>query len=122
MARRSDPVDIRVGQRIRAYRLSKRITQTELGEKVGVTFQQIQKYELGTNRVGSSRLKRIASALRVPISSLFGDDETAQGQAADEFVEFLAQPHAARLLRAFSTIKDAKKRVALLHIAEVMAD
>src|SRR3981081_2626558 len=77
MAKRIEPVDKLVGQNIRIFRMAKGISQTELGNSVGVTFQQIQKYEKGANRVGSSRLAKIAAILKVPISHFF--DNSASG-------------------------------------------
>ena len=67
------PIDIRVGERIREIRLLREMTQTELAKKVGVRFQQVQKYEAGINRVSASRLFMIAEALDVEVADLFGD-------------------------------------------------
>jgi transcriptional regulator with XRE-family HTH domain len=121
MPKRIDAVDIRVGKRVRAYRISLGMTQSALAEKVGVTFQQIQKYENGANRMAGSRLKEVAAVLGVPIAALFGEDES--GGNANTYVlltEILFQPHVTRLLRAFHAIKDAKKRLALVKLAECM--
>lgn len=120
-----DPIDVRVGQRIRAYRLSRSMSQEALGSRVGVTFQQIQKYERGTNRVGSSRLLKIARVLDVPVSALFGDSE-GEGEGADTIAGLptglLTQPHALRLLKALGTITDAKLRELLVQLAERIAE
>ena len=98
------------------------MSQSALGEKVGVTFQQIQKYELGQNRAGSSRLKKIATVLDVPIAALFGDNESNQPDPNDNLLtDLLSQPYAGRLLRAFYKISDVKERIALLYLAEEMA-
>src|SRR5258708_12298781 len=77
MAKRIEPVDKLVGQNIRIFRTAKGISQTELGNSVGVTFQQIQKYEKGANRVGSSRLAKIAVVLQVPVSHFFDNSASA---------------------------------------------
>ena len=121
--RRNDPIDVHVGQRIRAYRISQRMSQGALGKKVGVTFQQIQKYERGANRVGSSRLKKIAIALDVSVSALFGEGPSAANDKMIDslLTEVLSQPYAARLLRAFNAITDVKQRLSLLRLAEIMA-
>src|SRR5256885_13574519 len=66
------PHDVEIGQRIRARRMAKGMSQTELGNLLGVTFQQVQKYEKGVNRVGAGRLVRISEALDVPVSFFFG--------------------------------------------------
>lgn len=71
-----DPVDIHVGQRVRARRKMLGLSQTQLGQELGVTFQQVQKYERGTNRIGSSRLFRMSSTLDVPIGYFFEGAET----------------------------------------------
>jgi transcriptional regulator with XRE-family HTH domain len=119
MAKHIDPVDVRVGKRVRAYRLGQKMSQSALGEKVGVTFQQIQKYERGTNRMGSSRLKKVATILGVPVAALFGEDENGgEGTIDGLLTEVLSQPHATRLVRAFHAIKDSKQRLALVLLAE----
>jgi transcriptional regulator with XRE-family HTH domain len=121
MTRRADQVDVRVGKRVRSYRLAKGMSQTTLGEKVGVTFQQIQKYESGANRIGSGRLKRISTVLGLPIVALFGEDESSGDRAVDTVLtEVLSQPDATRLMRAFDAIKDRKQRRALVLLAESM--
>jgi transcriptional regulator with XRE-family HTH domain len=71
-----DPVDIIVGQNVRTLRAKRRISQLELGEALGLTFQQIQKYEKGTNRVSASKLHQIAVFLGVDISALFEGADT----------------------------------------------
>src|SRR5437588_8826794 len=70
-ARRADSRDEEVGRRVRSRRLESRLSQTELADKIGVTFQQVQKYEKGVNRIGAGRLQRIAEALEVPITFFF---------------------------------------------------
>jgi transcriptional regulator with XRE-family HTH domain len=79
------PVDVTVGNRVREMRIRKGLSQQSLGEHVGVSFQQIQKYERGTNRMGSSRLVQIANVLEVPVSSFFEglDKAGASGKADD---------------------------------------
>jgi transcriptional regulator with XRE-family HTH domain len=67
---RADHRDAEVGRRVRAQRLARGLSQTELGTKIGVSFQQLQKYENGGNRIGAGRLERIAEALKVPVSFL----------------------------------------------------
>lgn len=121
MAKRIEPVDVLVGRRVRAYRLSLGMSQTTLGEKVGVTFQQIQKYERGTNRIGSSRLKKVATVLGVSVGALF--DEAEGGQSGEDLLtEMTSLPHAARLLKAFAGIADEKLRLALVKLAEGLQD
>src|SRR3712207_4542560 len=82
-ARKTTAVDHLVGARVRLRRQSLGMSQTELGEKIGVTFQQLQKYETGANRIGASRLVSIAGALGVPITFFFEELKPA-GEPADE--------------------------------------
>jgi transcriptional regulator with XRE-family HTH domain len=114
-----DAFDVRVGQRIRAYRLSRGLSQTALGEKVGVTFQQIQKYERGVNRIVVGRLKKIAAVLDTSIVELLGENEKV-GAAPGEglLTEVLSRPYAMRMLWAFDAIKDATQRHALVQFIE----
>jgi transcriptional regulator with XRE-family HTH domain len=123
MAKRSPlPVDTLVGQNIRICRLQKGMSQTELGQRIGVTFQQVQKYEKGANRVGASRLTLIADVLGVPLPTLFDGAATA-GQTAHDTSprHLLAKPHSLRLLQAFDKVKDDGTRMALLAMVECLA-
>ena len=73
--KRPDPVDVEVGHRIRIQRLARGMSQTALANHLGVTFQQVQKYEKGVNRVGAGRLTRIAEVLGVPVNAFFTGKE-----------------------------------------------
>jgi len=116
-----DTADRHVGQRVRAYRLSRGMSQSTLGEKIGVTFQQVQKYENGVNRIGSGRLQKIAGILGVPISALFNENAKGSEAAADRVLtDVLSKPDAMRLLWAFDAIKDSKRRLALVNLVEYM--
>src|SRR3954468_20842163 len=99
-------VDARIGARIRARRMLLGINQTELGRSSGVTFQQIQKYEKGTNRITASRLHEIADTLDVPIGFFFegvpGRKAVRQGSA--DLASLLAAPEAIALLKSFRDI------------------
>ena len=97
------------------------MSQSALGEKIGVTFQQIQKYENGVNRIGSGRLQKIATILDVPISALFNEVTKANAAGADQVLtQILSKPDALRLLWAFDTINDSKQRLALVNLVEYM--
>ncbi len=76
MGGKPHPIDVRVGQRIRARRVMLGITQTQLAEALGISFQQVQKYENASNRVSGSRLQQIADVLEVPVSFFFEQDES----------------------------------------------
>ncbi|HEX4409326.1 MAG TPA: helix-turn-helix transcriptional regulator [Xanthobacteraceae bacterium] len=116
-------VDKLVGRNIRVHRLVGGLTQEGLGEKLGVTFQQIQKYEKGTNRVGSGRLYQIAALLEVPVTAFFEGGETQTGtraSAAASPYDLLADPVSLRMVQAFSEIADQKTRRAVLALVESM--
>jgi transcriptional regulator with XRE-family HTH domain len=116
------PIDIHVGARIRHRRAVLGLNQTELAERVGVTFQSIQKYERGTNRVSASRLQEIAEVLSVPISHFFEGlsavDTAASGDAPAS--ELTAQ-EIRDLNGAFASIKDKTVRQAVLHLLKGVA-
>jgi transcriptional regulator with XRE-family HTH domain len=118
------PIDVHVGMRIRQRRWMVGMTQQQLAEKVGIKFQQVQKYETGANRVSASRLWRIANAMEVSVGHFFegieqGDD-TADGAEADE-VSQLNQREAQELLRAYYAIPSAQRRH-LLELARAMSN
>lgn len=95
--------DIELGKRIRLRRVEQKISQAELGAKLGVSFQQVQKYEKGVNRVGAARLQQIANALGVPVT-FFYDGDTKNREV--ESLLFLDSAFSLRLLRAYAKIKD----------------
>jgi transcriptional regulator with XRE-family HTH domain len=120
--RRLDAVDTLVGQNIRIIRQDRGMSQTELGRKIDVTFQQVQKYENGTNRVGSGRLFKIASTFGMPITAFFeGTHETVNGDAGPSPVAMLAEPYVLRLLRAFCAVENLDLRRSLAELAEHLA-
>lgn len=112
-------IDLTVGIRMTALRKAKGLSQTALGRAVGVTFQQIQKYEKGQNRVGAGRLQEIAKFLEVPVSVLFSDDtEIAQ---EDVNLTLFRQPGAVDLMKAYAAIENAQLRRDILAIARTAA-
>ena len=118
-----DARDVDVGRRIRAQRLVCRMSQTELANNLGVTFQQVQKYEKGVNRVGAGRLARIAEVLNVPISFFFSGDHTppAADDSVNSGLSFLETAGAVRLVRAYAQIEDPQIRRALVDLSEEIA-
>jgi transcriptional regulator with XRE-family HTH domain len=122
--RKPDVIDIEVGQRIKIQRLATGLSQTALGENVGITFQQIQKYEKGANRVGIGRLTRIARVLGVSVNSFFEGrdmiDRVAQKGGASP-LSLITHPYAFRLLQAYSAITDQKQRSSILELVEGIA-
>ena len=120
--RAPDPMDIQVGKTIRAYRIVAGLSQTELAEKLGVTFQQVQKYEKGVNRVGAGRLSRIAKVLTIDIATLFGSTPAPAARAGDTGFNGLASDrNSLRLIRAFSEIDDRDVRQLLADLVEKIA-
>lgn len=111
--------DQAVGARITALRKARGLTQTDLGTAAGVTFQQIQKYEKGTNRIGASRLQEIARILKVPVSRLYDGETGAPEQ--HELVDLFLLPGAAELLKAFAEIKNTDLRRNILALASTAA-
>ena len=125
MARKSealaDPVDIAVGARIRLLRKVRGLSQQALAEAAGVTFQQIQKYERGANRVSASMLSRIAKTLGAPVSEMFGEVGPASG-AIDEVAALLAEPGALELLKAYSHLPKGPPRSALVDFVRTLGE
>ena len=124
-SKKPDLIDVEVGQRIRIQRLAAGLSQSELAERIGVTFQQVQKYEKGMNRVGAGRLTKIARVLNVPVGSFFdGREEIEQValQGFDSPLAAMAQPYAYRLLRAYATISDPDLRQTIVEFVERTAN
>jgi transcriptional regulator with XRE-family HTH domain len=127
-ARRADNRDAEVGRRVRSRRLECRLSQTELADRIGVTFQQVQKYEKGVNRIGAGRLQRISEALEVPISFFFsGTGEAAKATSPatgkeESVFGFLQTNGSVRIVKAFHRIKSRKARQLLVEMAEEFVD
>lgn len=128
MARKStDPVDKHVGARVRMRRMMLGMSQEKLGDALDLTFQQVQKYEKGTNRIGASRLQHVAQILQVPVAFFF---EGAPGQpkgtgtaAMPGYVsDFLASSDGLALTQAFTRIKNARVRRRIADLVEAIAD
>ena len=120
-ARSPDPIDFLVGHNIRIHRCDKGLTQTDLAKRIGVTFQQVQKYEEGRNRVGGSRLFKIADALELPLNTFFEGCNISHQRVEDSpllLLALLAEPHAVRILKAFCQIDDMETRSALVDVVE----
>lgn len=121
MTKSPNPVDVAVGRNIRMHRIAIKLSQEALGDRIGVTFQQVQKYEKGTNRVGASRLNMIATVLGIPVSRFF-DDVTPSGRKNQPaLTELLAEPRALRLARAFAEISDGDLRQTIVQLVERLA-
>ncbi|MCI2400521.1 helix-turn-helix transcriptional regulator [Aliiroseovarius subalbicans] len=117
------PVDVHVGKRIRHRRWMVGMTQQQLAEKVGIKFQQIQKYETGMNRVSASRLWDISSALSVPISFFFEGIEANASLEGEQTLpgDILGDKEALELVRSYYAIPENQRRQ-LFELARVLSD
>jgi transcriptional regulator with XRE-family HTH domain len=114
-----DPIDVAVGARMRMRRKTLGLTQTALAEALGITFQQVQKYERGANRVSASMLVRAAKRLECPVAFLVGEEPG--GFPTDEsLLTMLAFPGAIDLLTAYTSIEDSQSRAAVLNVARAL--
>ena len=110
-AKQTTDVDRLVGLRITALRKARGISQTELGKACGVTFQQVQKYEKGLNRVGAGRLRDIARQLEVPVSAFFDEEQVGASSGVQaEIFDMLRGHGAIDLLRSYAAIEDEQLR------------
>jgi transcriptional regulator with XRE-family HTH domain len=124
-----NPVDKYVGSRVRMRRIMLGMSQEKLGEALGLTFQQVQKYEKGTNRVGASRIQQISEILQVPVSFLFEGgpsgmasvDNATEATSPTFLSDFLATSEGLTLTRAFTRISDAKLRRSIVDMIEQIA-
>ena len=129
--KKPNPVDTHVGSRVRLRRMLLGMSQERLGESMGLTFQQVQKYEKGVNRIGASRLFQISKILDVPVQFFFeeaphvGDRHHARGMAEPEseafILEFLNSREGLELNRAFVKISDAKVRNTIVDLVRALS-
>ena len=131
-SRRANPMDVHVGGRVRMRRMLLGMSQEKLGEQLGLTFQQVQKYEKGVKRIGASRLFEMAKVLGVPVQFFYDDAPYAAGGPAtaagfadrpgDNYVvDFLATREGLELNKAFSRISDPKVRKAICDLVRSLA-
>ncbi len=131
-SRRSNPIDAHVGGRVRLRRMLLGISQEKLGEQLGLTFQQIQKYEKGVNRIGASRLFDLSKVLNVPIQFFYDDAPAAENgvaahtgfaePAADAYITgFLNTREGVELNKAYARISDIRTRRAILDLVRSLA-
>jgi transcriptional regulator with XRE-family HTH domain len=126
--KRPNPTDIYVGSRVRMRRKMLGLSQDKLGEKLGITFQQIQKYEKGTNRVGASRLEAMSKALDVPVSFFFPDKSaSAAGTGMEEegaafMMDFMSTSEGLDLSRAFVRIRSSKVRRKVVELVRALSE
>jgi transcriptional regulator with XRE-family HTH domain len=126
-----NPIDKHVGSRVRMRRMMLSMSQEKLGDALGLTFQQVQKYEKGTNRIGASRLQQISNILQVPVSFFFEGAPHVPGTGRHEGMgeapspayvsDFLATSDGLALTKAFTRIHDSKLRRRIVDLVEQIA-
>jgi transcriptional regulator with XRE-family HTH domain len=125
-----NPIDKHVGSRVRMRRMMLGMTQEKLGAALDLTFQQVQKYEKGTNRIGASRLQQISHILQVPVSFFFegapagggNPIEIEEAMSPASLSEFLASADGLALTKAFMRIEDAKVRRRIVDLVEAIGE
>ncbi|WP_068031573.1 helix-turn-helix domain-containing protein [Rhodoplanes sp. Z2-YC6860] len=128
VAKSPSPTDKHVGARVRMRRLMLGLSQEKLADGLGLTFQQVQKYEKGTNRIGASRLQQIANILKVPPQFFFEElpkGRTASHDAAPSTAyinEFVASSDGLALIKAFMAIESTALRRSIVHVVEQISD
>lgn len=126
-AKSPNPIDKHVGSRVRMRRLLLGMSQEKLGEALGITFQQIQKYEKGTNRIGASRLQQISGVLNAPVAFFFeeapGENKAGFAEEGSDYVaDFMATTEGLNLMKAFMSIRDAKVRRRIVDLCSSLAE
>lgn len=123
MPKAATPMDALVGARLRTRRKQLRISQERLGKEVGVSFQQVQKYENGTNRIGAGRLAEISKVLDVPVAYFFTGTSATSGTDAErgDARAILSEPGATELLQAYAQIGSVALRNAVVRLARDLA-
>ncbi len=126
-----DPIDIHVGGRVRLRRMILGMSQEALGQALGLTFQQVQKYEKGVNRVGASRLFQLSKLLDVPVQYFYDDYDVLAGRPSysfaepdmgDEFMKFVNSPEGVQLCKYFSAIEDMHVKKRVLDLVKTIAE
>jgi transcriptional regulator with XRE-family HTH domain len=122
--RRAGPEDVEIGRRIRALRLERGLSQSDLAKGIGLTFQQVQKYERGANRVSAGRLQSIADFLKVPITFFYDGmgSKPRKANARNGSLALLQTKGAVRLLRAYGSIGARSTKYALVVLAESLGN
>jgi transcriptional regulator with XRE-family HTH domain len=127
--KQANPIDAQVGNRVRLRRMLVGMSQEKLGELLGLTFQQVQKYEKGVNRIGAGRLYQVANILGVPVSYFYEDvpdkaDDlmNANEHASPPVMQFLSSGEGLQLALAFMRIKESKVRKRVIDLVKTLAD
>jgi transcriptional regulator with XRE-family HTH domain len=128
LKKQANPIDIQVGSRVRIRRMLIGMSQERLGDLLGLTFQQVQKYEKGVNRIGAGRLFEVSRILNVPIDFFYegvgaaNQPGMAENEGAPPVMEFVSSGEGLQLSLAFMKIKDAKVRKRVLDLVKSLAE
>ena len=127
--KQANPIDAQVGNRVRLRRMLVGMSQEKLGEMLGLTFQQVQKYEKGVNRIGAGRLFEVANILGVPVSYFYEDvtdhhneHSRLNEKASPPVMQFLASGEGLQLALAFMRIKESRVRKRVIDLVKTLAD
>jgi len=131
--RQPNPIDVHVGGRVRMRRILTGMSQEKLGEEIGLTFQQIQKYEKGSNRISASRLYQISRILNVPVQYFFEDAPETEfdgavrpggnnGESPPDIIDFISSAEGLQLNKAFAEIEDPSVRRKVVELVKTLAD
>ena len=119
MTRKSpEPYDISVGKRVKFLRLQAGMSQEKVGEALGMTFQQVQKYEKGTNRIAPSRLNVLSKIFKVPMAAFFSEEKT-NGSLEQDFAILLGTRHRQQIFQRLTALNDIKLETAILNLIDV---
>jgi transcriptional regulator with XRE-family HTH domain len=115
-AKSKNSMDGVIGRNVRIWRLAKGMSQAQLADRLGITFQQLQKYEVGTNRISTGRLVKLSAILGVPIATFF--QGTGAADKASSLLSLLVDSRSFRLAHAFAAIENGALRLSLVNLVE----
>ena len=118
LPKKPSSIDVAVGRNVRIWRMARGMSQAQLASRLGVTFQQLQKYEVGANRIGTGRLVKVAAVLGIPIATLF---EGADTDPSRSLLALVADSRAFRLAQAFAAVDNSTLRLSLVYLVERIA-
>lgn len=118
LPKKPSSIDVAVGRNVRIWRMARGMSQVQLASRLGVTFQQLQKYEVGANRIGTGRLVKVATVLGIPIATLFDGADTDPSRS---LLALVADARAFRLAHAFAAIHNSTLRLSLVYLVEKIA-
>ena len=116
--KRPSTIDVAVGRNVRIWRMARGMSQAQLASRLGVTFQQLQKYEVGTNRIGTGRLVKVAAVLSIPIATLFDGADTDPSRS---LLALVSDSRSFRLAQAFAAIHNSTLRLSIVYLVEKIA-